>query len=102
MFSHDVCVFSGYDIYTASAKLPQVLFDPIKTQAETDSVTAFQDGHNTTLTRWDWLEEQVTLPDGTVGPRPELANFAMAMVGGGRVMGPPLYTGQCTMSEGRS
>ncbi|THH22375.1 hypothetical protein EUX98_g8213 [Antrodiella citrinella] len=82
----------SYDITTASTKLPQVLFDPIKTEAETDSVTAFQDAHNTDLTRWDWLEQTITLPNGTTGRRPELANFTMAMLGGGRVMGPPLYT----------
>ncbi|KAH8099822.1 S-adenosyl-L-methionine-dependent methyltransferase [Cristinia sonorae] len=82
----------GYDIYTASTAFPQVLFDPVKTQAETDSVTAFQDAHNTTLTRWDWMEQPEVLPDGTTRPRKELANFTMAMLGGGRVMGPPLYT----------
>lgn len=82
------------DIYTASEKLPDVLRDPVKGNSTAVTCTAFTEAHNTNLSRWDWLEEKVTLPDGTVGPRPHLEIFGLAMIGGGRIMGTPVYYGE--------
>ncbi|KAF9493340.1 S-adenosyl-L-methionine-dependent methyltransferase [Pleurotus eryngii] len=79
------------DIYSASDKLPQILVDPIKGKSNDVKVTAFQEALNTKLSRWEWLEEGVKQPDGTVTRRPELDIFGLAMLGGGRVLGTPLY-----------
>lgn len=80
-------------MYASSDKLPQVLFDPVKGQSDSDLECAFQEAHNTKLSWWDWLEQPIEQPDGTIGPRPELALFGLAMLGGGRAQGPPLYAG---------
>ncbi|KAL4250246.1 hypothetical protein ABKN59_003125 [Abortiporus biennis] len=79
----------GYD---ASAKLPQVLVDPIKSQSESDRQAAFQASIGSNKTLWEWLEEPITLPDGTKGAKPDLELFGLSMVGVGRVQGPPLHS----------
>ncbi|GBE80928.1 O-methyltransferase gedA [Sparassis crispa] len=81
----------AWDIYTASDKLPEVLTDPIKGASNSVTCTAFQEALGTKLARWDWLEEGLGQPDGTVKPRPALEIFGLAMLGGGRVLGTPLY-----------
>ena len=47
----------------------------------------------TDLTLWEWFEEQVPQPDGSLGPRPELERFALAMIGNGQAMNRALYYG---------
>ena len=68
--------------------------DPVKTQSESALDTAFQVGLNTKLHFFDWMEEPQKLADGTTKPKRELAVFGQAMVGGGRALGVPLYTGE--------
>ena len=75
-------------------KLPDILRDPIKGVSTAVECTAFTEYHQTKLGYWDWLEEKVELPDGTVGPRPNLEVFGLGMLGGGRVMGTPIYYGK--------
>lgn len=84
---------SGMDVYAASNKLPAVLFDPIKTQSYSPRETAFQEAAGTSLSWWEYFEEGVRQPDGTVTARPELEIFNLAMLGGGRVQEVPLYAG---------
>ncbi|KAI0930163.1 hypothetical protein AcV5_006947 [Taiwanofungus camphoratus] len=81
----------GMDVYAASNKLPAVLFDPIKTQSYSPRETAFQEAAGTSLSWWEYFEEGVRQPDGTVTARPELEIFNLAMLGGGRVQEVPLY-----------
>ncbi|KAL3431736.1 S-adenosyl-L-methionine-dependent methyltransferase [Aspergillus tetrazonus] len=95
------------DIYTASDQLPKYL---LSSQGASYKVheTAWQKAVGTTKARWDWLAERVSLdevrpkeapypglpdirhlqpgPDGKY-TRPELDNFGLAMVGGGKVSG---------------
>ncbi|THH33191.1 hypothetical protein EUX98_g946 [Antrodiella citrinella] len=77
--------------YRISDKLPEVLMDPIKTQSESALDTAFQLGMNTKLHFFEWLEELVKQPDGTTKPKPELAQFGLAMLRGGQAVGMALY-----------
>lgn len=77
-----------------------MLYDPAKTQSESDRDTAFNEAFNTSLSRWEWLEEPITLPDGTLEPKPDLEMFAQAMLGGGRAQGPPLYVGKSNSCHG--
>lgn len=85
---------SGLDIYTASDKLLAVLFDPVKTHSASPRETAFQEAMGTKLTMWEYFEQGVEQPDGTVRPNRGLEIFTLAMLGGGRVHAPPLYAGQ--------
>ncbi|GJE89686.1 O-methyltransferase [Phanerochaete sordida] len=77
--------------YASSVKLPEVLYDPVKTHSNSDRDTAFNAYHQTNLSHWEWLEEPVVHPDGSKGPKPDLEIFSMAMRGGGKAAGPPLY-----------
>lgn len=81
----------SWDQYASSIKLPEVLYDPVKTHSYSDRDTAFNSFYQTQLSRWEWLEEPVVHPDGKLGPKPDLEMFSLAMRGGGRAMGPPLY-----------
>lgn len=95
-------------MYSASDHLPKTLSDPKKGPSYDVSVTAFQDAVGTSKPRWEWLEEKLPVEQlkssssgypGTPGldlkngttdsmvPRPELAVFGLAMLGGGRVFG---------------
>ncbi|KAI0931113.1 hypothetical protein AcW2_010267 [Taiwanofungus camphoratus] len=82
---------NGLDIYTASDKLLAVLFDPVKTHSASPRETAFQEAMGTKLTMWEYFEQGVEQPDGTVRPNRGLEIFTLAMLGGGRVHAPPLY-----------
>ncbi|KAL6231241.1 hypothetical protein BDW75DRAFT_220708, partial [Aspergillus navahoensis] len=94
------------DIYTASDQLPKYLLSPQGASYKVHE-TAWQKAVGTTKARWDWLAERVPLdevrpeapypglpdirhlqpgPDGKY-TRPELDNFGLAMVGGGKVSG---------------
>ncbi|TFY67302.1 hypothetical protein EVG20_g3987 [Dentipellis fragilis] len=77
--------------YSSSNKLPEILFDPVRGQSESDLDCAFQEAAGTKLTWWEWLRQPIQNADGSTGPRPDLEIFNLAMIGGGRVFGPPLY-----------
>ncbi|EMD32674.1 hypothetical protein CERSUDRAFT_118699 [Gelatoporia subvermispora B] len=79
----------GLDIYTASDKLPAVLFNPDKTRSTSPNDSAFHEAFGADF--WTYMEQGEEQSDGTVKPRPALDIFARAMVGGGRVAAPPLY-----------
>ena len=83
------------DLYPASAKLPDFLRDPVKSNSTSVDCTPFTEAMGTTgkLGYWDWLEEKIEQPDGTMVNKPSFENFALAMLGGGRVEGPALYYG---------
>ena len=80
-------------------KLPDILRDLIKGVSTAVECTAFTEYHQTKLGYWDWLEEDVQLPDGSIGKRPDLANFALGMSSAGQVMGAPLYYGERVNSD---
>jgi hypothetical protein len=78
--------------FALSSSLPAALFDPKSGQSDSPHDCAFQRAFNTDLSFWEYLEipERFSRPDcGTF----EQANFNMAMVGGGRALGPPLLVG---------
>lgn len=80
-------------MYTASAKLPDVVMDPVKTQSDSAVDTAFQIAHNTKLNFFEWMEEPVKQADGTTRTKREFSAFGPAMWGAGRALGIPLYHG---------
>ncbi|KAJ5456732.1 O-methyltransferase [Penicillium desertorum] len=101
------------DVYSASERFPKSLLGP-KGASYDVAETALQEALGTPKSRWDWLSERVR-PDqitndgvgysGVADPqnwthlqpdsdglikRPELDNFGLAMVGGGKVSGAAL------------
>ncbi|KAH8090989.1 S-adenosyl-L-methionine-dependent methyltransferase [Cristinia sonorae] len=84
-------VTMAWSVYTSSVALPTVLFDPVKSQSDSALETAFQTGHNTKAHYFEWLEQAQVQPDGTTKQRRELPAFGLAMLGGGRALGVPLY-----------
>lgn len=84
---------SGMGVYTASGRLPAVLFDPVKTRSYSPCETAFQEAVGTNLSWWQYFEEEIRQPDGTVTVHPEVEVFNVAMLGGGRAHEAPLYAG---------
>ena len=93
---------SACEIYDASQKLPEVLRDPITGHSVSPSCTAMTKALGTDLTLWEWFEEQVPQPDGSLGPRPELERFALAMIGNGQAMSRALYHGASESCRRRS
>ncbi|KAH9942953.1 S-adenosyl-L-methionine-dependent methyltransferase [Amylocystis lapponica] len=83
----------GLEFYTASDKLPTVLFDPVKTNSISPLETAFQEAHHTDLSLWDYFENGIKGPDGIGMPSRGFELFGPAMLGGGRVHAPPLFAG---------
>lgn len=103
-------VSSNYDLYTASDHLPKYLLSD-KGASYDVTETAFQNAIGTTKPRWDWLAEkkspdQVSPGSGVGYPgipsaananlkpdnnglvtRPELEDFGLAMIGGGKTSG---------------
>ena len=103
-------VSSNYDLYTASDHLPKYLLGK-KGASYNVTETAFQNAVGTTKPRWDWLAEKIkpnqVSPERGVGypgipsaanvdlkpddnglvTRPELENFGIAMIGGGKTSG---------------
>ncbi|EIN06260.1 S-adenosyl-L-methionine-dependent methyltransferase [Punctularia strigosozonata HHB-11173 SS5] len=67
--------------------LPEALLHPKFGPSDSPVETAFQLAHKTNLSFWDWMEEEIELPDGTRGKRPELELFGLGMLGGGRARG---------------
>ncbi|EPT04774.1 hypothetical protein FOMPIDRAFT_1027546 [Fomitopsis schrenkii] len=81
----------GMELYTASAGLLNVLFDPARTGSYAVHDAAFNDAHGSELTFWEFLEQREGKPDAAGRPSRGLEIFSLAMVGGGRVHAPPLY-----------
>ncbi|GBE84214.1 O-methyltransferase-domain-containing protein [Sparassis latifolia] len=80
------------DYYSVSDKLLKIIGDPVKGWSNSVTDSAFQEGHGTKLSFWDWLEEGVVQPDGSVKPRPSLERFTLSMVNASRLIGtPPFY-----------
>ncbi|THH23128.1 hypothetical protein EUX98_g8050 [Antrodiella citrinella] len=71
-------------------QIPRGLDGPGQDALQSALDTAFQLGLNTKLHFFNWLEA-VKQPDGTTKPKPELALFGLAMMGGGRALEIPLY-----------
>ncbi|KAL4250264.1 O-methyltransferase COMT-type [Abortiporus biennis] len=85
--------FQGGKPFEASYKLPDVLFDPIKTQSDSIKSTALQEAIGMNKTLFEWLEEKtIVLSNGERGPNPEGKLFALGMVGLGHTQSPPLYS----------
>jgi len=81
----------GMEVYTASDKLLPLLFDPVKTHSTSNRVSAWQEAIGSDLTVWEYLEQKIEQPDGTLRPRPELEIWALGMVGGGRAFASAIY-----------
>lgn len=88
--------FRSMDPYSATDKLPAYMKDPVKGRSTAVTCAPFHDARDTSLPYWEWLEQPVTLPDGTKGVRPQLPIFGKAMMGGGRVFSPPHVHGRVT------
>ena len=84
---------SGSDIYTGSTKTPDILRDPVKGNSTSVACTPFAEAVGAEHGYWSWLEEKVPLPDGSIGQRPSLEMFGLAMVGGGRVTSTAIFYG---------
>lgn len=84
---------SGLDAYAASGSLPKVLFRSARTAPTPDRATAFNEAVGTNLSHWEFLDQGIEQPDGTIPHRPELDIYSLAMLGGGRVLVPPLCAG---------
>ncbi|GBE84215.1 O-methyltransferase tpcA [Sparassis crispa] len=82
----------AWNYYPNSAKLLEFVGDPVKGWSHSVTDCAFQEGHGTKLSFWDWLEEGIIQPDGSVKRRPSLEWFTRIMVNTGRLVGtPPFY-----------
>ncbi|KAL6304369.1 S-adenosyl-L-methionine-dependent methyltransferase [Sparassis latifolia] len=78
--------------HPASAKLLEIVGDPVKGWSNSATDSAFQEGHGTKLSFWDWLEEGIIQPDGCVKPRPALEQFTVSMANNSGLLGtPPFY-----------
>ncbi|KAL6302966.1 S-adenosyl-L-methionine-dependent methyltransferase [Sparassis latifolia] len=78
--------------HPASAKLLEIVGDPVKGWSNSATDSAFQEGHGTKLSFFDWLEEGIIQPDGSVKPRPALERFTVSMVNTSGFVGtPPFY-----------
>ncbi|OSX68054.1 hypothetical protein POSPLADRAFT_1043216 [Postia placenta MAD-698-R-SB12] len=72
-------------------KLPAVLFDPVKTHSRSPRESAFQEAYGTNSTLWEYLEEPVEQPDGTMGPRPAFNTWIGGMMAAGRAESSATY-----------
>lgn len=76
-----------------------MILDPEKTNYNDVQRTAFTEAMQTDSSFWEFLEEKVAQEDGTMKPRRLLEIFSLAMLGGGRAQGPPLYLGELISQE---
>ncbi|KAF2821202.1 O-methyltransferase A [Ophiobolus disseminans] len=53
----------GFDLYSASDYLPRALSDPVLGPSYKVDETPWQAAANTSKSRWEWLEEQVSVKD---------------------------------------
>lgn len=85
---------SGFGVYTKSMdRLPSVLMDPIKTHATAPNQAPFQEALGTSLTFWEWCEQDVIQPDGTIGPNPLLKTFTSSMMATGQLVSSSIIHG---------
>jgi len=85
-----ILVHAG-DIHATAHTLLPFLFDPVKTHSTSSHVSAFQDVIGTDLTLWEYIEQGIEQPDGTVIPRPDNELYSLGMIGGGRLFGSGIY-----------
>lgn len=85
--------FSSTEGSASIEKLPVVLFDPVKAHSASPREAAFQEAYGTKLTFWEYLEELVEQPNGTMGPRPELDVWINAMIASGQIEAGASYVG---------
>lgn len=74
----------GIELFTASDELLPLLLNPVKGHSTSNRETAWQEAIGSDQTVWEYLEQKVEQPDGTLVPRPSLAVWAHGMVAGGR------------------
>ena len=79
------------DGYVGSVKLPDVLRNTA--HPTSPPRVAFKEAMQTDKPYFDWLSEQIQLPDGSVGPRPNYEIFSRAMHGLGPVRALATYHG---------
>ncbi|KZT74274.1 S-adenosyl-L-methionine-dependent methyltransferase [Daedalea quercina L-15889] len=79
------------EIYSATDKLFDLLFDPVKTNSYNPRESAWQEATGDNLLPYEYLEQHVERPDGSVGPRPQLDIWSHAMVGVGRASAAAMY-----------
>ncbi|PCH39010.1 S-adenosyl-L-methionine-dependent methyltransferase, partial [Wolfiporia cocos MD-104 SS10] len=91
-YLYDWLFLYAQEMYTASDQLLPLLFDKVKTNATSDRVTAWQDAIGADLTVWEYLEQHIEQPDGSLGPRPQLRNWTRGMIGGGRAFASGMYS----------
>lgn len=60
------------------------MLNPVKGHSTSNRETAWQEAIGSDQTVWEYLEQKVEQPDGTLVPRPSLAVWAHGMVAGGR------------------
>lgn len=85
---------SGFGVYTKSMdKLPSVLMDPELTHATAPNKAPFQEALGTSLTFWEWCEQDVAQPDGSVGPNPLLRMFTSSMMATGQLVSSSIIHG---------
>ncbi|KAH9938260.1 S-adenosyl-L-methionine-dependent methyltransferase [Fomitopsis serialis] len=85
--AQSLLLMNGFGVYMKSMdKLPSVLMDPVKSRATAPNQSAFQEAVGTDLTFWEWCEQGVEQPDGTVQPRPLHKTFSMAMMATGQIV----------------
>ncbi|KAI0922947.1 hypothetical protein AcV5_009806 [Taiwanofungus camphoratus] len=84
-------LWTGSALHMASNRLPDALRSSVGSNSTDASATALQLAYDTKLPAFEWLEEQIEQPDGTIGPRPEFRFFSLGMIGVGRIHCTPLY-----------
>ncbi|PCH41150.1 S-adenosyl-L-methionine-dependent methyltransferase, partial [Wolfiporia cocos MD-104 SS10] len=91
-YLYDWLVIRGQEMYTASDQLLPLLFDKVKTNATSDRVTAWQDAIGADSTVWEYLEQHIEQPDGSLGPRPQLRNWTRGMIGSGHAFASGIHS----------
>ncbi|PCH41151.1 S-adenosyl-L-methionine-dependent methyltransferase [Wolfiporia cocos MD-104 SS10] len=91
-YLYDWLLLHAQEVYTASDQLLPLLFDKVKTDATSNRVTAWQDAIGADSTVWEYLEQHIEQPDGSLGPRPQLGTWARGMVGGGHAFASGMYS----------
>lgn len=82
--------------FAAADKLPDVLFN-----AKQNS--AWQEAYGTASDFWDWLDDEIPGPDGTLVPRPERVVYVTGMWDYGleKIKAAAVPYGKCHHSSGR-
>ncbi|KZT74280.1 S-adenosyl-L-methionine-dependent methyltransferase [Daedalea quercina L-15889] len=85
--AQSLLLMNGFGVYTKTMdRLPSVLMDPAKTHATAPNQAAFQEALGTDLTFWEWCEQDVRQPDGTLQPNSLLKTFTSAMMATGKLV----------------